>query len=392
VRSGWTAVAGAIVAAGGCDFLVPLDGLSGATLGDASVPDGPGAGDSSLRADTSADAHAGGSSGGSSSSGSVGADSSAGHDASAGGDASEGGMGYRRQLEVAAVDAVGAGYAVHFSLGTSALVSAGKLRPDLNDLRIVDSVGAELDRVIDPLDSTGQERIWFAVEHSIATGASGTYWLTYGSADAGPAAASGSNVFSLYDNFPTATIGSIWMVLGAPTVAAGAVTLHAWNTSTAPKPDALSADLPTIAGALETVVEVKNPTTVAQPSGEYYWWGFQTGFQETQPWQIWISRGTGSQTEAEQSVPGSGSCSSAACVSTTLPLDASPHWYRVERAPSATRYYRDELQSQSIADANTTASAVMLRNFAPQSDVVISLVRYRPLVDNEPSVVLGPEL
>jgi hypothetical protein len=49
------------------------------------------------------------------------------------------------------------------------------------------------------------------------------------------------------------------------------------------------------------------------------------------------------------------------------------------------------MQAYSAPYANTTDDALMLRNYTPSSDAVVSLVRDRPLVDNEPTVTVDAE-
>jgi hypothetical protein len=391
----WLAVPA--VATAGCELLAPLDGLTGGSSPDASPSsDANGASLDGAFTDTNGALAADGGSAADAKK----AGDDAGHDSPTAQDGAHDaatdvpGVGptYKRQITVTAGDALTARYAVHFALDASALVGAGKIRTDLNDLRIVDASGAQLDRIVDPAGASGQQPVWFAVEHALAAGASDTYWLEYGDPSAGPAAQNGSNVFAFYDDFSSAAIGPLWTVLGSPALSSDGVTLHAWNTAASASPDALSASVTSVASSLETIVLVSQPSTPSAPSGEFYWWGFQVGFGEVPPWQVWISRGSGGQAYPEQNVPGSASCSNSSCAGQITTLDASQHWYRIERAPSGTRYYRDGVQAANMTDPNTAASAVMLRNFTPQSSVVVSLVRDRPLVDREPSVTLGPEL
>jgi len=295
---------------------------------------------------------------------------------------------YQRTLTVTAADALSTGYVVGFQLDTASLVSQGKMRPDLNDLRVFDPTGAELDRVVD----TGTPSfVWFAITRAIASGASDTYAAHYGNPSAGAAPANGSAVFSFYDDFTGSTLSSQWITLGSPTVSGGSVRLHAWESDASPDPDSMRTNPQTdevqAASWLQIDATVTNPASPADAvNGFWYWIGFQRqgDFDASLPWVLWISRQK-NQVQAED-VDVDASFTGGA-----VGQDAQQHTYVIARAPTSTTFYRDGMQAYSAPYANTTDYALMLRNYTQASDVVVNLVRDRPLVDNEPTVTVGAE-
>ncbi|HEX8794788.1 MAG TPA: DUF2341 domain-containing protein [Polyangiaceae bacterium] len=368
---------GAWGALGGCTLFAPLSGLAGSGAGDdGGGTDGPLGGDAvdSTQGDDgppTGDARS--------------QDAPSSSDVQ-GGDASAGG--FQRALTVTAADALSASYVVGFQLDTASLVSQGKMRSDLNDLRVFDPTGKELDRVVD----TGSPSfVWFAITRVIASNASDTYSLHYGNPSAGPAPASGGAVFSFYDDFPGTSLGSQWVTLGSPTVSGGKVRLHAWDADASPNPDSMrtnpQSDNVQAASWLEIDATVTNPGSSPDAvNGFYYWFGFQRqgDFDPSLPWIIWIARQT-NQVWAED-VDVDASLSGGA-----LTQDTQPHVYVVARAPSSTSFYRDGVKAYTAQYPNAADYALMLRNWMQAGDLVVSLVRNRPLVDNEPTVTVGAE-
>jgi hypothetical protein len=374
-RSAAVVVLAAWAGVGGCTLLEPLSGLTGSSSG---TGDGGGTGDATTRDSTPgddgplADVRAG--------------DSPPSSDVGVPGDAST--AGYQRTLTVSAADAVSTGYVVGFQLDTASLVGQGKLRSDLNDLRVFDPTGVELDRIV---DAGTPSFVWFALTRAIASGASDTYALHYGNPSAGAAPANGSAVFSFYDDFPGTTLASQWVTLGSPTVSGGTVRLHAWDTDASPDPDSMRTDPQTdhvqAASWLEIDATVTNPASAADVNdGFWYWLGFQRqgDFTASSPWVLWIARQT-NQVQAEDVD------TDASFTGGVVGQDTLPHAYVVARAPSSTTFYRDGVQLFSAQYGNTTDMALMLRNWTQSSDVVVSLVRDRPLVDDEPTVTVGAE-
>lgn len=282
------------------------------------------------------------------------------------------------------------GYAVSFPLDTASLIAAGKLRPDDADLRIVDPGGAQLDRVV---DGGSPSVVWFSTSRAIPAKGTDTYTLLYGAPDAGAAPANPHAVFVFWDDFANGKLDSQWIVNGSPVLGNGTVTLRAGQQD-ALTTNASTDSVPT-ESALEVVARITDPTSAAQttPNGNfYYWFGFQhTGdFTPSDPWIVWIARAMGA-VQAEQEISGSPSCASDCTAPSALPQDTSYHSYVVQRAPGATRFVRDGTPYFSVNDPTTTDYSLMVRNWSLSSDLVVKLVRARPLVDPEPGVTLGPE-
>ncbi len=374
-RIGAFVVLGVWGAVAGCTLFEPLSGLSGSGSGDdGGGSDGPLGGDaldSTQGDDTTGDARP---QDGPSSGDVQGSDAST--------------SGFQRALTVTAADALSASYVVGFQLDTKSLVSQGKMRADLNDLRVFDPKGTELDRVVD----TGTPSfVWFAITRPIASGASDTYALHYGNPSAGAAPASGGAVFSFYDDFPGTALGSQWVTLGSPTVSGGTVRLHAWDADASPNPDSMrtnpQSDNVQAASWLQIDLTVTNPASAPDSTnGFFYWFGFQRqgDFTPSLPWDLWISR-TKNQVWAEDVDV------DASFTGNALTQDTQPHVYVVARAPSSTSFYRDGVEAYTAPYPDAVDYALMLRNWMQTSDVVVSLVRDRPLVDNEPTVTVGAE-
>lgn len=363
--------------AGGCTLFDPLSDLTSSASGD----DGGGAGDGPWTGDT--------------------IESTPGDDGPAVGDVrpedapplsdvnkGDASAAFQRALTVTAADAITTSYVIGFPLDTASLVSQGKMRSDLNDLRVFDPGGTELDRIV---DTGAPSFVWFAITRDIASGARDGYSVHYGDPSAGAAPANGSAVFSFYDDFPGSALGPQWVTLGSPTVSGGTVRLHAWAPDASPDPDSMRTDQQTdkvqAASLLEIDAVVTNPASPADAlNGFWYWIGFQHqgDFDASLPWVLWISRQSNQvwpeQVEADASFTGG-----------ALGQDTSAHAYVVARAPSSTTFYRDGAKAFTASYGNSADYSLMLRNWMPASDVVVSLVRDRPLVDNEPSVTVGAE-
>jgi hypothetical protein len=175
----------------------------------------------------------------------------------------------------------------------------------------------------------------------------------------------------------------------------GCVTLRAWDPDASVDPDSLTTNYQTdnvpAASALQINATVSDPNSLAdKTNGFWYWLGFQHqgDFSPSEPWTLWIQR-TQNQLQPEQTT--SPSCQTNTCVGPIIPLDTQPHVYGIERAPSATRFMFDGKLDYTVTDPNTVDYSLMLRNWAQTSSVTVTLVRDRPLVDNEPTVTVGPE-
>jgi len=132
-------------------------------------------------------------------------------------------------------------YAVSFVIDTSALMRAGKMRPDCGDIRVYDSDGAtQLPYWVETgTCGTLATRIWVKVP-SIPGGAKKTIYLTYGNLSL-TSLSSGDSVFPLFDEFSGSSVdASKWTVqnplsgsnAGSVTVSSGYVYITSGSSST----------------------------------------------------------------------------------------------------------------------------------------------------------------
>jgi len=114
---------------------------------------------------------------------------------------------YRQQLTVSTgSSAVTSGYSVKTTIDTATLETAGKVRSDRKDWRIVywnGSTNVELDRYY-----AGTAETWFKLQAAIAANSSdGNYYAYYGYAgESGSPLADPDNVFLFYDDFEDGTL------------------------------------------------------------------------------------------------------------------------------------------------------------------------------------------
>jgi RHS repeat-associated protein len=134
------------------------------------------------------------------------------------------GWAYRQRLTIHNNDAsaLSVGYSVRLSLDTASLISAGKLRTDANDLRLVWQSGSgpvELDRAIESGLNTASTEIWLRTQAAIPASADDTtYWLYYGNPSAAAAPANRANVYALWDDFASLNTSTWSAPLGGVTV------------------------------------------------------------------------------------------------------------------------------------------------------------------------------
>ncbi|HEX9103788.1 MAG TPA: hypothetical protein VF997_16370, partial [Polyangia bacterium] len=130
------------------------------------------------------------------------------------------------------------------------------------------------------------------------------------------------------------------------------------------------------------------------PNGTFWWWiGFQNDFVPADPWIIWIQRSVLPDVHGERKISTSTVCNLSQCTGPTVtpPVDASFHWYRIERDANTTRWYYDGVLSYTVADPNNSDHPVILRNWAVTSDLVVDWIRARALAAPEPAVTVGAE-
>jgi hypothetical protein len=302
---------------------------------------------------------------------------------------------FHRTLSITngSASALPAGYTVRVPLDPARL-PASNVRADLNDVRLFgEASGTEYDRVVDLMPPGEERALWFALSAPIAAGTTDTsYAIYYDLPNAVTPPADPAKVFSVWDGFDGNQISALWATNGGPTVANGYVRLHQ-NTQ-----DALlhydAAKVPANS-ALEWRSAVSNPASPGQTlpiDTLWYWIGYQHqgDFAPSDPWVLWISRGA-NQLSTEVKISG-GACKGT-CTGGTATPDNQYHWYRIERLPTQTRFYRDGLlvPSNISVITNDTPYAIMMRNFAVMSDLDVDWVRARLLATPEPTVTLGAE-
>ncbi len=301
---------------------------------------------------------------------------------------------YRRRITIqnTSTSMLPAGFAIRVSLDPTLanLLTQGKVKADLSDLRVIgDGSLGDRDRIVDPATGPAPPAVTFALALPIAAGATDTsYALYYGDPAATAAPADGTKVFTIYDDFTTG-IASFWLQNDGPITSGGKLVLRAGHT------DALTtaAGSLQIVSAVELVAKVIDPTsapTVQSAGTFYYWFGYQHrgDFTASDPWILWIARGK-SQIHTEQKSPTG--CETECDGPTTLPQDTAPHYYAIQRDPSATRFYLDGALSTTTTVMNTADYSVMVRNFLATSDVDIDYVRARARVSPDPTTTLGAE-
>jgi hypothetical protein len=116
---------------------------------------------------------------------------------------------YRRLITITnnAASSISAGYSILMTFDTASLVSAGKMLPNGNDLRIVHwngSVWTELDRdIVTGTMNTGATQVWFKTQTDTGPSPSAIndYYLYYDNPSAGNPPANKSNVYLWFDDF-----------------------------------------------------------------------------------------------------------------------------------------------------------------------------------------------
>lgn len=285
-----------------------------------------------------------------------------------------------------------AGFTIRVRLDLGALVTGGKARSDLADVRVIgDGSVGERDRIVDPPGGPAPMAIHFPLATSLAPGAStSVFAIYYGRPNASAPPQNGNAVFQIYDDFST-PIGLEWLRNDDPTVTGGKLVLRA-NRTDAITTTAASDGIPPTS-AFEVIATVKNPqsdpTTPNMNGTFYYWFGYQhTGdFNESDPWIVWIARGKGAVGAEQRSPVG---CEPG-CDGTPIAQDTQPHHYVIERDPGATRFYRDGVLSYTAAVTNSGDYSLMVRNFLATSELEVDYVRARARVAPEPIVTLGAE-
>ncbi|MFX0049114.1 MAG: NosD domain-containing protein, partial [Candidatus Hermodarchaeota archaeon] len=99
------------------------------------------------------------------------------------------------------------GYSVNVSINTANLISAGKLRDDGKDLRIIwyntsNNIWVELDRVNESNFNTIDTRIWFKTQSFVSPNTyDGSYYLYYGCNDCNNPPTNKTEIYDFFDDF-----------------------------------------------------------------------------------------------------------------------------------------------------------------------------------------------
>jgi len=292
---------------------------------------------------------------------------------------------YFRTITIKTNAALPKGYTIGVAFSETELqaaISAGKMRSDMNDLRVKGTAG-ERDRLVDapPLARV----VWFSLASPISANATDTtYEITYGVPNAGAPPADGTNVFNFYDDFSGTSVNPQWMTQGTVNVSGGVLTLPHGGLGAL---TALS-QLPT--STAEWRAQITDPNS--NPDGNtgfYYWIGYQhTGdFNASEPWSVWIAR-SANLVGAEQESDG---CPND-CANTPQAQTNKFRYYAIERQAAQTIFSID------LAPVFTTTSAIndealspMIRNYLVTGDVVVDWYRSRSRIYPEPTITLGPE-
>jgi len=123
---------------------------------------------------------------------------------------------YRKKITVTAgTVAVPSGYSVPFTENTASLITAGKLRSDGRDFRVLYLNGTawvELDRDVYSGWNTASTVTWFKLQASIAaSGSDSNYYVYYGySGETGTPPANRNNIYDFWDDFNDGSLNPAW--------------------------------------------------------------------------------------------------------------------------------------------------------------------------------------
>ena len=301
---------------------------------------------------------------------------------------------YRRRLTIQNTSnaTLPTGFAIRVSLAPTLplMIAQGKANPDGSDVRVIGDTAGERNRILDLPAGPAPPALTFALASPLAAGAStNDYAIYYGAPGATAPPANGAMVFGVYDDFTT-VIANLWLRNDAPAVSGGKLVLRAAHT------DAITTNAATdgipIVSAVELVATVANVNSDPTPTVDgtfYYWFGYQhTGdFSPSDPWATWIARGKGS-IGSEQKSPGG--CDTG-CDGPVVTQTTAAHYYRIERDPTATRFYLDGALSHTASVTNSTDYALMIRNYLMGSTVEVDWIRARARVSPDPTVTVAAE-
>ena len=71
--------------------------------------------------------------------------------------------------------------------------------------------------------------------------------------------------------------------------------------------------------------------------------------------------------------------------------NTAAHYFRIEREPTATRFYLDGALSFTASVTNSTDYSLMIRNYLMASTVEVDWIRARARVSPDPTVTIAGE-
>src|SRR3972149_7703963 len=127
------------------------------------------------------------------------------------------GWNYRKPITISNTGSSLTDYQILVTVDTSALISAGKMLSNGNDIRFTTSDGSTIVNYwIESGINTTITKIWVKIP-SISLG-SNTIYLYYNNPVA-PAASNGTNTFVFFDDFPGTTLDtSKWTAMNSPSI------------------------------------------------------------------------------------------------------------------------------------------------------------------------------
>jgi hypothetical protein len=140
--------------------------------------------------------------------------------------------------------------------------------------------------------------------------------------------------------------------------------------------------------SLEMNVRIEDPFSTSTTKSFFYWFGFQSDFNENQPYTIFISR-TAGQIWAEHSASTCGLCEGP-----PESQSAAAHTYRIDRVgtlPGGATFFIDDRKVHSVV-GDGTRIGVIARNYLATSNIFIDWIRARKLAVPEPAITIGDEV
>jgi len=139
---------------------------------------------------------------------------------------------YRKPIAITNAGSNQTNFQINLSIGTSALVNAGKMQSDCDDIRITDVNGKLLPYWIEEnnpgCNAATDTNIWVKAPSLPTSGA--TLYIYYGN----PSASSyqnGNDVFEFFDDFSGASLNTNkWTSLESPSISAGVLSLNSTST------------------------------------------------------------------------------------------------------------------------------------------------------------------